>query len=165
MAHRCPARRLRRRRPRRPVRRPGARGAGCVGPWPPGCPSASASCSSTASPSRRAATSWRALGPSVTAEGLAFAAAAAARWLAASGAIALVGALCRPAALVQAIEEVGLPGGLGHAVAAALVLLPSARRVAAEIRAAQRAAAWPSTARSSAAPPRWRRSSCRSPSS
>lgn len=80
------------------------------------------------------------LGPlAVTAEGLAFAAAAAARWLAASGAVALVGALCRPAALVQAIEAAGLPGGLGHAIAAALVLLPSARRVAAEIRAAQRA--------------------------
>ncbi|MEO8084112.1 MAG: energy-coupling factor transporter transmembrane component T [Ardenticatenales bacterium] len=80
------------------------------------------------------------LGPlAVTAEGLAFAAATAARWLAASGAIALVGALCRPAAIVQALEASSLPGGLGHAAAGAVLLVPTARHAASDIRAAQRA--------------------------
>lgn len=80
------------------------------------------------------------LGPlAVTVEGLAFAAARAARWLAAASALALVGALCRPAALAAAIEAASLPGGLGHALSSALLLAPAAQRSAVQIREAQRA--------------------------
>lgn len=80
------------------------------------------------------------LGPlAVTVEGLTFAAARAARWLAAASALALVGALCRPAMLATMIESASLPGGLGHALASALLLAPAAQRSAAQIREAQRA--------------------------
>lgn len=81
-----------------------------------------------------------ALGPlAVTAEGLAFAAATAARWLAVAGAVALVAALTTPAALAQAVADGPLPASLGHAVAGALLLAPAARRSAAAIAEAQRA--------------------------
>lgn len=80
------------------------------------------------------------LGPlAVTVEGIGFATVRAARWLAIASAVSLVGTLCRGAALAQAVETAPLPGGLGHALAAALLLAPAARRSAAQIREAQRA--------------------------
>ncbi len=81
-----------------------------------------------------------AFGPlAVTAEGLTFAAAVAARWLAVAAAMALVAALTTPADLAQAVEDAPWPPLLGHAVAGALLLVPAARRAAIAIAEAQRA--------------------------